>query len=585
MSSSYLVSKRPLKIQRKKPAPTEIHEDEVFFTSPEGEVVSEKVSEIIEPELDDETKELVELNKRYKLFGQEDKKVSGKSYELFLPIKQLQFSMLTPKDIKGISVCEVTSYLMEGPGTIHDPRLGPVGNSRDNRCITCNGVYKRGVGYPNELECPGHWSYIDLHIPIPHPLCTKEILTYLRIFCNVEGCGRLLFTPDQIRLLKLPKQLNARLAELSIQRESIKVCGHCEKNQPKITCEDNKYFIQYKENEQPLSYERISTIFDNIVPDDLKLLGVDPELTHPSFFLIKCLPVLPPCIRNFVVSGEGNVGHDDLSHKYTDVVKLNMELKKSTNETRTEEVITMLSNTIHYMMDNSKGKAKDPGGHRPISCLKNRLEGKQGHVRSTQGKRVDFCGRTVITGDAECDVDELIVPASFAEKLSIPVPVNAINIKECQRMLDNDEVISIIRGKNRQNAKVGCYSRASSFGPCDKILRNGQLFSYWDIQECIKKRNWVFKSTDEIIRPDGTQEQYVVSERLPFKCAIGDVLERKIRDGDMVIFNRQPTLWKGSMRSKRIIIREGSTLRFNVASTQAFNADFDKQVSVENRGA
>jgi DNA-directed RNA polymerase beta' subunit len=94
----------------------------------------------------------------------------------------------------------------------------------------------------------------------------------------------------------------------------------------------------------------------------------------------------------------------------------------------------------------------------------------------------------------------------------------------------------------------------------------------------------VFHSTDEIIRPDGKQEQYVVSERLPFKCAIGDILERKIRDGDMMIFNRQPTLWKGSMRSKRITIREGSTLRFNVASTQAFNADFDKSLCRKQEG-
>ena len=571
MSSSLLVSKRPIKGRQiaRKAEPTIDFSDVIVDDN-----TSNSNNNIINIE-DPEYNMLLELNKKYNTSGIVQPPTTTLSNDMSMPIDGLQFSMLTPKDIKGISVLEVTNFLMEGPNSIHDPRLGPIGNGRDNRCITCNGVYKRGTGDPNEIECPGHWSYIELMIPIPHPLCTKEILTYLRLFCNIEGCGRLLFTLDQIRLLNLPKGLAARLTKLSEYREQLKVCGHCEKNQPKITSEDNKFFIQYKENEQPLSYERISNIFDNIVPEDLELLGVDPELTHPSYFLIKCFPVLPPCVRNFVVSGDGNVGHDDLSYKYTDIVKLNNELRKSSSETRTEELLTMLSNTIFYMMDNSKGKAKDNSGHRAIRCLKQRLEGKHGHVRSTQGKRVDYCGRTVITGDANCDVDELIVPTSFAEKLTIPVHVNSINIKECQDMLDNDQVVYIIRGKRRTNAKLALYTKSTSFGNCDTLIRNGNVFTYEEIMEIQRTKGWTFLPTDEIVRPNGRREVYTLSERIPFRLQINDVIERKIRNGDTVIFNRQPTLWKGSMRSKRISIREGKTLRFNVASTQPFNADYD----------
>lgn len=574
MSSSVLVAKRPVK--GRGIIGKEIKKPEVSIKFEEV-----KENEENEEQLDD-YKQLLQLNKKFGASITSAPQQYYRSDDITLPIDSLQFSMLTPKDIKGISVLEVTNFLMEGPNSIHDPRLGPIGNGRDNRCITCNGVYKRGNGDPNEIECPGHWSYIELMTPIPHPLCTKEILTYLKLFCNIEGCGRLLFTIEQIKLLNLPKNLAARLTKLSEYREQLKVCGHCEKNQPKITAEDNKFFIQYKDNEQPLSYERISNIFDNIVPEDLQILGVDPDLTHPSYFLIKCLPVLPPCVRNFVVSGDGNIGHDDLSFKYTEIVKLNNELKKSSSETRTEELLNLMSNTIHYMMDNSKGKAKDNSGHRPIRCLKQRLEGKHGHVRSTQGKRVDYCGRTVITGEANCDVDELYVPTSFAEKLTIPVPVNGINIKECQKWLDDAEVVFIIRGKRRTNAKLALYTKSTAFNNCDILIRitDGKevIFTFEEVMSLMKSaKGFTFLPTDEIVRPNGKREMYTPAVRIPFRLQIGDVVERKIRDGDTVIFNRQPTLWKGSMRSKRIKLRDGDTLRFNVSSTQPFNADYDKQ--------
>ena len=561
MNDSLIISKRPIKGGRVNSKPSSL-------------VLPEETPPVIQVDsnMSVEYSNLSELNKKYNLSQQY---YTSNNSEIVLPIDSLQFSILTPKDIKGISILEVTNPLMEGQNSIHDPRLGPMKPGRENRCITCNGVYKKGTGDPNEIECPGHWSYIELHTPIPHPLCSKEILIYLRIFCNMENCGRLIFTNDQIKLLNLPKGLILRLEKLSEYRDQVKVCGHCEKNQPKITMDENKYFIQYKGNEQQLRYERISNIFDNINPIDLDILGIDSELIHPSYFLIKCFPVLPPCDRMFVLSTDGNAGHDDLSHEYVKIIKFNIELKNSISETRNEELLGFMSNTIHYMLDNSKGKAKDTSGHRAIRCLKQRLEGKHGHVKSTLAKRVDYCARTVITGDADCDVDELIIPKIFAEKLTIPVNVNMINIKDCQRLLDEGEVVFVIRGKRRTNSKLALYTKATTFNQCDKLIRNSVIFSYQEVLDLQNKKRWEFKVTDEIVRPNGKIDMYVLRERIPFKLQIGDTIERKIRDGDTAILNRQPTLWKGSMRSKRITLREGKTLRFNVASTQAFNADFD----------
>ena len=93
----------------------------------------------------------------------------------------------------------------------------------------------------------------------------------------------------------------------------------------------------------------------------------------------------------------------------------------------------------------------------------------------------------------------------------------------------------------------------------------------------IKEKKFEFKPGDKIIR-DGKYITDVYNKqpkRKKFELKEGDILERQLQDGDLCVFNRQPTLWKGSMRAKRIRILPGKTFRFNLASTQAFNADYD----------
>jgi DNA-directed RNA polymerase beta' subunit len=59
----------------------------------------------------------------------------------------------------------------------------------------------------------------------------------------------------------------------------------------------------------------------------------------------------------------------------------------------------------------------------------------------------------------------------------------------------------------------------------------------------------------------------------PFKLMEGDIIERKLQDGDWVMFNRQPTLHEASMRAKRVKIHNDKTLKMELSSTQGYNAD------------
>ena len=56
---------------------------------------------------------------------------------------------------------------------------------------------------------------------------------------------------------------------------------------------------------------------------------------------------------------------------------------------------------------------------------------------------------------------------------------------------------------------------------------------------------------------------------------VGDVVERHLADGDVVLFNRQPSLHRVSIMALRARVMSGRTLRFNECVCHPFNADFD----------
>ncbi|CAK9043041.1 unnamed protein product [Durusdinium trenchii] len=81
-----------------------------------------------------------------------------------------------------------------------------------------------------------------------------------------------------------------------------------------------------------------------------------------------------------------------------------------------------------------------------------------------------------------------------------------------------------------------------------------------------------------IIRDDGSRVdlRWVNKDlRSQIELQYGWRVERHMVDGDYVIFNRQPSLHKMSMMGHRAKVMPFSTLRFNLAVTSPYNADFD----------
>ena len=317
-------------------------------------------------------------------------------------------------------------------------------------------------------------------------------------------------------------------------------------------------------------------------------MGLNPKYVHPILLTIKNLPVVPPCVRSFVI-GDSGLSHDDLTHKYTDIIKKNQALqslisesKQDDKEKQIQDCVDSLVFHIKTLMDNSKGKAKNVGGKRPIKCIKKRLSGKSGLIRcNIQGKRIDYCCRTVITPEAMGEVDQLVIPTAIAEKLTIPIRVNQTNIHECQRLLDAGKVVNLTVDNKQKSYKWFCYTQGFKLLHTDTVVRELEDSTKSEIQvaayELLTGTSLELQQGDTVIRDGVEIHDWALGQKKEYKLKIGDLIERQLQDGDWTLFNRQPTLWKGSMRAKQIRVLPGKTFRFNLASTQAFNADFDKQ--------
>ena len=77
-----------------------------------------------------------------------------------------------------------------------------------------------------------------------------------------------------------------------------------------------------------------------------------------------------------------------------------------------------------------------------------------------------------------------------------------------------------------------------------------------------------------------TEERTGVEDRLATVDRYGNPMpglqvERHLIDGDVVIFNRQPSLHRMSMMVHEVRVMEGHTFRFNLAVCTPYNADFD----------
>lgn len=482
-------------------------------------------------------------------------------------IKQLQFSLLNAQDTVKISEFQVTHRDLYTPTDrlpvkdgVLDRRLGTT--EKNAFCETC------GL---NSVDCVGHYAYIKLVVPVFHIGYFKHTIAVLQAICKT--CARVLLEePDRRTYLKrfrrpglenihrqaLCKQVNTMARKVvycpycSATNGAVKKAGvlkiiHDKFRAKKTADEMEKWKRTFapaveaqkelgmylnKAIHEDLNPLKTLDLFKRISDEDSELLGLRPEFGRPEEYIWQYISVPPVCIRPSVAQ-DGASNEDDLTVKLTEIVFTNALIKQGLSKgaptAQFMEHWEFLQLSVAMYINSELPGVPSQAGQKPMRGFVQRLKGKQGRFRGNlSGKRVDFSGRTVISPDPNLCIDEVAVPERVAKILTYPERVTSHNIDSLKQAVRNG--CDVHPGAN--------YVTAGSSG-FKKFLKFGN-------------RNAVADS-----------------------LRIGDVVERHIINGDIALFNRQPSLHKLSIMCHRVKVRPWRSFRLNECVCGPYNADFD----------
>jgi len=450
----------------------------------------------------------------------------------------IRFSVWSPVEVRKFSVAEITA-----PETYDEDGMPVQGGLMDNRLGTLEPGQKCATCGNTSARCPGHFGHIELAEPVLHIAFVDDIHKLLIITCR--SCNRIKLTPDELSKYKDLRDRKAAYAVITLENvkddiidkaKKVKVCPHCQKEQYDLVFTKPTIFVEKTDaGENRLLPITIRERLVHIPDEDLTLLAYDPKTARPEWFVLQVLPVPPVTVRPSIILETGIRSEDDLTHKLVDIIRVNQRLKESkeagTPPLIVQDLVDLLQYHVTTYFDNEVSGI--PQAHhrsgRPLKTLTQRLKGKEGRFRgSLSGKRVDFSSRTVISPDPNLAISNVGVPVDVAKKLTIPETVSQWNLERLKKL--------VINGPN------------------------------------------IYPGANYIIRPDGVKIRLdYVNDRNAIADSLSSnyLVERHLSDGDIVIFNRQPSLHRMSIMAHYVRVLPYRTFRLHPAVCPPYNADFD----------
>ncbi|XP_043723195.1 DNA-directed RNA polymerase III subunit 1 isoform X1 [Telopea speciosissima] len=481
-------------------------------------------------------------------------------------IKSIQFSMFSGDEIRKAAEVQVhrSSYydglkkpIVEG---LLDSRMGPP--SKSGTCMTCHGSF---------AACPGHFGYLNLALPVYNVGYFSAILDILKCIC--KSCGRVLLEEEKrkefLRKMRNPK-LEAQLKN-NIMKQVVKKCVAMVASKKAVECsrcgykngtvkkgnsvlsishdrshvgdgsleECNSAISHLKESKASfnvvhfLNPIKVLSLFKRMVDEDCELLYLS---DRPEKLIVEDIAVPPIAIRPSVFMDAGATSNeDDITVKLSMTIKVNASLRQSLQGVGPGPSSKCLDSweflQVHvaqYINSDVRGVPLNMQLSKPMRGFVQRLKGKQGRFRGNlSGKRVEYTGRTVISPDPNLKITEVAIPILMAQVLTYPERVSCHNIE-----------------KLRQRVRNGPHK---------------------------------YPGANLIIYPDGAMMhlRFSARKRAADELKYGYIVERHLEDGDIVLFNRQPSLHRMSIMSHRARVMPWRTLRFNESVCNPYNADFD----------
>jgi DNA-directed RNA polymerase subunit A' len=269
-----------------------------------------------------------------------------------------------------------------------------------------------------------------------------------------------------------------------------------------------------------------------ISDSELKKIGINAETARPEWAVMSLILVPSVTVRPSITLDTGERSEDDLTHKLSDVIRANQRLWENLNAGAPEVIIEDLWDLLQYhvttLYDNNITRIP-PARHRsgqPLKTITERIKGKEGRIRhNLAGKRVNFSSRTVISPDPALHLNEIGVPFEIAKILTVNEKVTTLNIEKMKKIILNEH----------------------------------------------------YPTANYVIRPDGRRKRITneLKKEILEELQPGYVVERQLIDGDVVLFNRHPSLHRASLMSHFVRVLPYRTFRIHPATAPPYNADFD----------
>ncbi len=343
------------------------------------------------------------------------------------------------------------------------------------------------------------------------------------------------FTEELIKIVKDLKAKNEEAAQ-ELQEMVEPIYQEAKRSQQRTMQEDIKIDkpVSLVEGNYKLTPSEVREWLEKIPEEDYYLVGINPDIAKPEWMVLTVLPVPPVTVRPSITLETGERSEDDLTHKLVDILRINQRLKENMEAGAPQLIVEDLWELLQYHVTtyfDNEASGVPPARHRsgrPLKTLAQRLKGKEGRFRSNlSGKRVNFSARTVISPDPNISINEVGVPEMIATEVTVPVYVTDWNIEEMKKHIENGSKIH-------------------------------------------PGANYVIRPDERKIRVYDETKESILEKLEP-----GYVVERHLMDGDIVLFNRQPSLHRMSMMAHEVKVLPHKTFRLNLCVCPPYNADFD----------
>lgn len=491
--------------------------------------------------------------------------------DVAMKISHMCFGVHSADEMRQLSHINCVNKLLYAQDTRHipvpygvlDTKMGT--STKANSCSTCG---------KNVADCVGHFGYIDLQFPVFHVGYFRSVINILQCIC--KECGRILLPPDEqkkyVEILKRPNvgylQKKALRKQVSDKCNKKKNCSFCKaingqvkkcgllkivhekfkkerKNDAaeKLLADFQEAVEHNKEignnlnkvTQIALTPLFVLNLFKRIPDEDVPLLLMSSAVNRPEDLILTRFLAPPLCIRPSVVNDmKAGTNEDDLTQKLSEIIMLNDVIKKHCESGAKAQMIMedwdfLQLQCALYINGEVSGIPLNMQPKKTTRGIIQRLKGKQGRFRGNlSGKRVNFAGRTVISPDPNLRIDQVGIPEHVAKILVYPQRVTKANLQLMKKL--------VINGPHVHPG-------------ADAIIQRGSNV----------KKNLNYGN------------RKAIAETLRY----GDIVERHMLDGDVVLFNRQPSLHKLSIMAHTAKILPHRTFRFNECVCTPYNADFD----------